>query len=142
MSTGSRDGVLMWAVFLVGIALTSGLAWPQTRGTTAAAEKGAMRAVQTWAKVAVDLPTSDTLFPAGNGADIANGQCLICHSAGMVLRQPPLTEDEWRGEINKMRNSFGAPLPADQVDALARYLYSIDGSQAPADRSVLDGQGS
>lgn len=142
MSTGSRAGVPMWVVFMVGIALTSGLAWPQTPGTTATAEKGSTRGVRTWTKVAVDLPTSDTLFPVGNGADIVNGQCLICHSAGMVLRQPPLTEDEWRGEINKMRNSFGAPLPVDQVDALDRYLYSIDGSQAPADRSVLDGQGS
>jgi len=46
-----------------------------------------------------------------------------------VLRQPPLTEDEWIGEINKMRNAFGAPLPADQVDALAKYLSSINGDQ-------------
>jgi mono/diheme cytochrome c family protein len=134
MSTRSRSGVLMWLIFLVGVALTGDLVWPQTGGTTAAEEKGAAKAVQTWTKVAVDLPTSDTLFPAGNGADIANGQCLICHSAGMVLRQPPLTEDQWRGEINKMRNSFGAPLPADQVDTLARYLYSIDGSHAPGNR--------
>jgi hypothetical protein len=52
--------------------------------------------VQKWAKVSVDLPTSQTLFPPGNGADIANGECLICHSAGMVLRQPPLTQDESR----------------------------------------------
>jgi len=46
----------------------------------------------------------------------------------MVLRQPPLTEDVWRFEINKMRNAYGAPLPADQVDALARYLHSINGN--------------
>jgi hypothetical protein len=60
-----------------------------------------------------------------------------------VLRQPPLTEDEWTGEINKMRNSFGAPLPADQVAALARYLHSINGGQHPLNGpSVLDGQGS
>jgi hypothetical protein len=44
----------------------------------------------------------------------------------MVLRQPPLTKDEWIGEINKMRNAYGAPLPAEQVDALATYLQSID----------------
>jgi mono/diheme cytochrome c family protein len=142
MSAGLRDVVLIGLSLTFGIALSSGPARPQTPGTPAAAEKSAKRSVQTWAKVAVELPTSKTLFPAGDGADIANGRCLICHSAGMVLLQPPLTQDEWRSEINKMRNAFGAPLPADQVDALARYLYHIDGSQAPADRAVFDGQGS
>jgi mono/diheme cytochrome c family protein len=142
MSAALRDVVLIGLGFTFGIALTSAPAWPQTPGTPAATEKGAKGPVRTWAKVEVKLPTSSTLFPAGNGADIANGQCLICHSAGMVLRQPPLTQDEWRSEVNKMRNAFGALLPADQVDALARYLYSIDGSRAPTDRAVSDGQGS
>jgi len=125
-----RDIALIWAVpILFGIALATGLVWLDTPHSA-------------WAKVAVDLPTSGTLFPAGHGADIASAQCLICHSAGMVLNQPPLTQDEWAGEINKMRNSFGAPLPAEQVEALAKYLRGIQGSQSPSGLSVLDGQGS
>ena len=128
MSTNLRNVALIWAVpILLGIALATGLAWPHAADSTAAVEKTATGPVQRWAKVTVDLPVSQTAFPPGNGADIANGQCLICHSADMVLRQPPLTQDEWTGEINKMRNSFGAPLPADQVDALARYLQGING---------------
>jgi hypothetical protein len=43
----------------------------------------------------------------------------------MILRQPPLTQEQWLAEINKMRNSFGAPIPANQIDVLANYLYSI-----------------
>jgi mono/diheme cytochrome c family protein len=78
-----------------------------------------------WARLSVQLPTSVTMFPAGDGADIANSQCLICHSAGMVLRQPALSESEWRATINKMRTAYGAPLPADQVDALATYLSNL-----------------
>ena len=97
--------------------------------------------MQKWAKVSVELPAGDTAFPPGNGADIANGQCLICHSAGMVLRQPPLSQDEWAGEINKMRSAYGAPIPADQVEALARYLHGING-RSKGGSSVLDGQGS
>jgi hypothetical protein len=54
-------------------------------------------------------------------------QCLICHSAGMVLRQPPLTKEEWRSEVQKMRSAYGALLPADQVDALSEYLKRING---------------
>jgi len=143
ISTKVREVVLIWAVpILFGIVLATGLAWLGTFDTTAAGAKTATGPVRGWAKVAVDLPTSETSFPAGKGADIANAQCLICHSAGMVLAQPPLTRDEWADEINKMRNSFGAPLPPDQVEVLAKYLHSIDGSQSAGGHSVLDGQGS
>jgi mono/diheme cytochrome c family protein len=98
--------------------------------------------VQKWTRVSVELPASKTLFPPGNGADLANGQCLMCHSAGMVLRQPPLTQEEWVGEINKMRNAFGAPLPADQVNALAMYLHTLNGRQSHGGPSAADAQGS
>jgi len=73
------------------------------------------------------LPGSDESFPRGVGADVAASQCLICHSAGMVLRQPPLTKDEWRAEIMKMRSAYGAPIPDDQVDGLSEYLQRISG---------------
>ncbi len=77
--------------------------------------------------VDVSLPVSREVFPPGPGAEIANGQCLICHSAGMVMRQPPLTLREWTAINNKMRVAYGAPLPAEQVDTLAQYLYRING---------------
>jgi mono/diheme cytochrome c family protein len=113
MSTRLRNVALISAIpVLLGIAVAIG--------------KAATRPVQTWTKVEVGLPVSEAVFPPGNGADIANGQCLVCHSAGMVLRQPPLSQDEWAGEINKMRSAYGAPIPADQVDALARYLSAIE----------------
>ena len=79
--------------------------------------------------VNLTLPDSHNVFPPGEGADIANSQCMICHSAGMVTRQPPLTYDGWKSEINKMRSAYGAPLPEDQVDSLAKYLTSIVGKQ-------------
>jgi mono/diheme cytochrome c family protein len=144
MSTNLRNVALIWAVpILSGIALATGLAWLRAPDSTAAAAEAAKGPVQKWAKVSVELPTSHSAFPPGNGADIANGQCLICHSAGMVLRQPPLTLDEWTGEINKMRNAFGAPLPADQVGPLAKYLQGINGrQQSPKGPSAVDGQGS
>src|SRR5713101_8438773 len=143
MEMSPRGIVLVSAIpILLGIALAAGLTWPGTVDSAPAAKEAANGPAKKWTKVSVELPASQTAFPPGDGAVIANAQCLICHSAGMVLRQPPLTQDEWVGEINKMRNAYGAALPADQVDALARYLYSIDGSRAPTDRAVLDGQGS
>jgi mono/diheme cytochrome c family protein len=142
MRTSLRNFVLISAVpVLLGAALAAGLAWPHIANSEPAAKEGAKGPIQKWTKVSVDLPVSQISFPPGNGSVIANAYCLICHSAGMVLRQPPLTQDEWTVEINKMRNAFGAPLPADQVEALAKYLRSING-QSPKGPSAVDGQAS
>jgi cytochrome c5 len=86
-------------------------------------------ALRQWAIVRVELPASGESFPPGIGADVASSQCLICHSAGMVLTQPPLKKDEWRAEIMKMRSAYGAPIPEDQVEGLSEYLKNINGRQ-------------
>jgi hypothetical protein len=129
------------APILIGVTLAAGLAWPRTTDSQPTTEKSVSGPGQRWTKVSVVLPTSENRFPPGKGSEIT-GQCLICHSAGMVLRQPPLTFDEWMGEINKMRNAFGAPLPADQVDTLAKYLYRINGRHSPGGPTTADGRGS
>src|ERR1700681_3506881 len=140
MNTSLRNFVLISAVPIVlAIALGTGLTWPRTVNSEPAAKEAVKGSVPKWVKVSVDLPASQISFPPGNGSVIANAYCLICHSAGMVLRQPPLTQDEWTGEINKMRNSFGAPIPADQVQALAQYLRSINGRQSQKGPSAVDG---
>jgi cytochrome c5 len=79
--------------------------------------------------VRVQLPAGDEAFPPGAGSDIASSQCQICHSAGMVLTQPPLKKDEWRAEIIKMRTVYGAPIPEDQVEGLVEYLRNINGRE-------------
>jgi hypothetical protein len=141
MNTSRRNIAPIRAVpVLLGIALAAGLAWPRTTDSQPTAEKRTSGAEHRWTKVSVALPSSENRFPPGKGSEIT-GQCLICHSAGMVLRQPPLTLDEWVGEINKMRNAFGAPLPADQVAPLAKYLYAINGRHSPGDPPTVDGQG-
>jgi mono/diheme cytochrome c family protein len=143
MNTSLRNFVLISAVpVLLGIGLAIGLAWPRSVNSEPAAKEVIKGSVPKWVKVSVDLPASQISFPPGNGSVIANAYCLVCHSAGMVLRQPPLTQDEWTGEINKMRNSFGAPIPTDQVQALAQYLRSINDRQSQKSPSAVDGQAS
>ncbi len=80
-------------------------------------------------------------FPDGHGSDIAGANCLICHSAGTILPQPPLTMAEWRTEIEKMKTSFGAQIPSDQIDPLAEYLATIDGRPSDAGPATVDSQG-
>jgi mono/diheme cytochrome c family protein len=143
MNTSLHNIALISAVpTVLAIALGTGLTWPRTVNSEPAAKEAVKGSVPKWVKVSVDLPASQVSFPPGDGSVIANAYCLICHSAGMVLRQPPLTQDEWSSEINKMRNAFGAPLPADQVEALAKYLRSINGRQSQKGPSAVDGQAS
>jgi mono/diheme cytochrome c family protein len=113
---------------LLAIAAAAASPWSHAADSGAAAPKAGSgdRHIR-WAKVRVELPRSQAIFPPGDGADIANAQCLICHSAGMVLRQPALTREQWAAEIAKMRSDFGAPLPADQIDRLVTYLHQING---------------
>jgi cytochrome c5 len=101
--------------------------WSAARADSSTGKKNL--APRQWAIVRVELPANDAPFPSGTGAEIASSQCLICHSAGMVLTQPPLKKDEWRAEIVKMRSAYGAPIPEDQVDALSEYLKNINGRQ-------------
>jgi mono/diheme cytochrome c family protein len=75
--------------------------------------------------VNVDLPFGDRMFPPGPGADLANGNCLACHSAGMVLTQPKLSQAQWRVEVEKMRTAYKAPIDPKDVDAIAGYLAGI-----------------
>lgn len=92
--------------------------------------------------VDVTLPAGSVTFPPGPGSEIANANCVMCHSTGMVLHQPPLTVGEWTTEINKMRMGFGAPISADQVDQLAHYLNGIDGRKSESGPSGVDNQAS
>jgi cytochrome c5 len=84
-----------------------------------------------WKKVSVNLPVSDSTFPPGDGAQIVNANCLMCHSEGMVMRQPPLAEAQWLDEVRKMREIFRAPIPAENDATLARYLAHINGPANP-----------
>jgi cytochrome c5 len=75
--------------------------------------------------VRVDLPNSDRTFPDGPGADVANNNCLACHSAGMVLNQPKMSKTQWEAEVNKMRTVYKAPIDHKDVTPIVDYLISI-----------------
>jgi mono/diheme cytochrome c family protein len=91
-----------------------------------------------WVPVTVQFPASTSLFPDGQGATIANSQCLICHSAGMVLRQPERTAAQWKDTINKMRTAYGAPIPVEQVAPLAAYLSRVVAHDAQDQRTSAE----
>jgi cytochrome c553 len=75
--------------------------------------------------VNLKFPNSDNTFPGGAGADIINNDCLICHSAGMVLDQASLSRKDWQDIVDQMRNVFKAPFAAKDGPAIVDYLVNL-----------------
>ncbi len=76
--------------------------------------------------VRVDIPDRGTTFP-GAGSDAINNNCLVCHSAGMVLNQPALPKAAWQAEVDKMIHVYKAPVAPEDVAAIVDYLAKIKG---------------
>ena len=77
--------------------------------------------------VSVDLPSDDRMFQGGPGSDAANGNCLACHSADMVLHQSAMSKTQWRKEVEKMRAAYKAPIDTKDVNTIVDYLVRIGG---------------
>jgi cytochrome c553 len=75
--------------------------------------------------VNLSFPNSDNTFPGGDKADAINNDCLICHSAGMVLDQASLSRAAWQGIVDQMRNDFKAPFAAEDASAIVDYLVNL-----------------
>src|SRR5258706_16249811 len=87
----------------------------------------------------IQLPHETEAFKQDTGAELANGQCLICHSVENVTMQPPLGRAFWKNSVQKMQQKYGAPITDAQVEPLVDYLtknYSIaaTGATAPTQR--------
>jgi mono/diheme cytochrome c family protein len=50
-------------------------------------------------------------------------QCGACHSLDYIpMNSRFLDKAGWTASVNKMINAFGAPIPREDVDAIANYL--------------------
>jgi sulfite dehydrogenase len=70
----------------------------------------------------IKLPPETAAFKQDAGAEIANGQCLTCHSVEYVVIQPPMQRAFWKAEVQKMQQKYGAQIPEEQVEAVVDYL--------------------
>jgi len=85
------------------------------------------------APVEIQLPPEVNAFKQDVGAELANAQCLICHSVEYISLQPPMTRAFWKSSVQKMRQKYGAAIPDEQVEALADYLtrnYGVSTNRA------------
>jgi cytochrome c5 len=79
--------------------------------------------------VKIDLPPETARLKSGPGMETVEKSCMICHSVDYIYMQPPLTKDQWHGEVMKMKKVYGAPFPESDVDTIVNYLMSQNGKQ-------------
>lgn len=68
------------------------------------------------------LPAGEPKLKAGLGSELASAQCVLCHSVDYIMTQPPLTREQWKANVVKMQQKFGATIPTEKVDPLLDYL--------------------
>ena len=70
-------------------------------------------------------PPETSRLIEGPGVDLARRYCMACHSADYISTQPPhMPPAFWAGEVAKMRNNYGAPVPDDAAKAITDYLVA------------------
>jgi mono/diheme cytochrome c family protein len=80
--------------------------------------------------VQYELPEETAELAPGPGLDVAQANCVACHSADYILTQPRNLRDPsafWTAEVNKMRHSYGAPVEESDVQAIVAYLVATYG---------------
>jgi hypothetical protein len=83
------------------------------------------------APVTLEMEDTDGFFEdlPGASADAVNGNCLACHSAGMIRYQPALSPDQWQKTLTKMRSLYKAPLDRSDDAAILAWLNAYSASQ-------------
>jgi cytochrome c551/c552 len=90
--------------------------------------------------VKIELPPETDSFKPAPGVELANGQCLSCHSVEYVVTQPPSPRTFWATSVKKMREKYGAAVAEEQIEPLLDYLtkhYGIDGTNRAASAATF-----
>jgi len=83
----------------------------------------------------IKLPGPGTAY-TGQGADVLNQNCALCHSPTFVNTQPALSAAAWQAEVLKMKNVFGAPIAVDSVPVIVKVLLERHGTPTgPAEKA-------
>jgi sulfite dehydrogenase (cytochrome) subunit B len=75
------------------------------------------------APMTYSLPDETATFMPGPGVEVAQANCMTCHSTDYINYQPPKKGDKfWAGEVTKMIKVYGAPISEDDAKTIADYL--------------------
>ncbi len=69
------------------------------------------------------LPEETAGFRVGEGREVAQNNCLVCHSADYVNTQPPRRGAAfWEAEVMKMIKAYHAQISEEDAKAIIKYL--------------------
>jgi sulfite dehydrogenase (cytochrome) subunit B len=75
------------------------------------------------APVSYTLPDETATFMPGPGVEVAQANCMTCHSTDYINYQPPKKGDKfWTAEVTKMIKVYGAPISEADAQTIAAYL--------------------
>jgi len=79
---------------------------------------------------AIPIENVKTVLPQAGNVELIELNCVACHSLRYIQMQPKLTHKAWEKTVDKMINTFGAPV-RDSVtrQAIIEYLYAIKGKR-------------
>jgi mono/diheme cytochrome c family protein len=80
-------------------------------------------------EVSITLPPETAAFKTGPGVELAQANCLICHSADYLRTQPPMPRKFWEATMKKMREKYFAPITDENAPKLIEYLVATYGSE-------------
>jgi mono/diheme cytochrome c family protein len=75
--------------------------------------------------VTYKLPEETAQFKPGPNLEVAQANCLGCHSPDYIQTQPrgpKFGKDFWTAEVNKMIKVYGAPIDANDIPKIVEYL--------------------
>lgn len=76
----------------------------------------------------IELPDIKTELKAGEGKDVTERFCSICHSLDYITMQPKFTRAQWAALVSKMIKVMGAPIPEEDARIIAGYLAASYGT--------------
>jgi len=78
------------------------------------------------------LPQYPGEIVPGPNVQVYEKDCLLCHTARYVSMQPRFSKAVWQGEVKKMVDVYGAPIPEADQAQIVEYLLAVKGVEAPA----------
>ena len=97
-----------------------------------AAAPAVVPATETDGVRSITLPTPPVELPEAPGRNLIAANCIICHSPSYIMMQPRFPRKVWEASVDKMRKTFGAPVPESLVPEIVDYLMAVRGAPTPA----------
>jgi mono/diheme cytochrome c family protein len=70
-----------------------------------------------------ELPQETATLKPGAGAEVAQNNCLACHSVDYIAMQPPQKGKAfWEAEVAKMIKTYHAPIDEADAKTISDYL--------------------